>query len=101
MATLRSLPVNYPQPLAAQILKADFRRQASMLRQEIVSDLLGVLTEAREPNVRRRLAKLIEANLKLGIAAASKEENLWPEIDQVKEIVGGRPEIKPATAKKH
>jgi hypothetical protein len=99
--TSRTLPANYPQPLATQILKADGHRQASILRQEIVTELLGVLSEAREPGIRVRLIRLVEAHLKAGRNAAAKAEELWPEIDTVKEILTAKADAKPAASKKH
>jgi hypothetical protein len=99
--TVRNLPVNYPQPLATQILKAEGHRQASMLRQEIVTDLLGVLNEAREPGTRVRLLKLIESNLKSGMTAAEKAEELWPTLQDVREVLTADTEAKPAATRKH
>jgi hypothetical protein len=97
----RSLPANYPQPIGTQILKADAQRQASMLRQEIVTDLLGLLPDTREAHVRARMVRLIESYLKSGAAAAERAEELWPDAVEVKELLAARAELKPATARKH
>jgi hypothetical protein len=97
----RTLPANYPQPLAAQVLKADSHRQTSMLRQEFITDLLSLMADLREPAIRSRLVKMIESNLKTGLAAAAKAEEMWPSLDEATEMVANKPEIKPAAAKKH
>lgn len=99
--TARNLPANYPQPLASQILKAEAHRQASMVRQEVVTDLLTVLSEAREPGVRLRLIRLIEANLKTGVAAAEKAEELWPTVQDVRDVLTSDTEAKPSALRKH
>ncbi len=72
-----------------------------MLRQEVVADLLGVLNEARENTVRLRLMKLVEGNLKAGVAAAQRAEALWPTVQEVQETVAKLPQLKPALAKRH
>jgi hypothetical protein len=99
--TPRTIPANYPQPLGTQILKADAQRQFSMLRQEIVTDLLAVLSDAREPQVRARLIKLVETHLHSGLAAANKAQALWPELEHVKEIIAKDTDTKPSVAKRH
>jgi hypothetical protein len=99
--TGRNVPPTFPQPLGNQIQKADTQRQVSMLRQEIVSDLLSVLGEARESGVRLRLIRLVEANLKRGLAATSKAEELWPDMQKVRAVLDGQTESKPALARKH
>ena len=98
--TPRTLPANYPQPLGTQMLRADFQRQFSMLRQEIVSDLLGVLTEAYEPAIRAQVLKLIENHLRSGLAAARKAEDLWPDLEDARETISGT-ELKPAVQRRH
>jgi hypothetical protein len=100
MAQPRILPANYPQPLGNHVLRADVHRQMSILRQEIVTELLSVLGEAREPAVRSRLVKLIESQLRTGRAALEKAENLWPTLAEAKEAVQST-ETKPATQKRH
>jgi len=87
--------------LGNQIQKADTQRQVSMLRQEMMSDLLSVLGEARENGVRLRLIRLVELNLKRGLAATSKAEELWPDMQKVRTILDGQSESKPALARKH
>lgn len=99
--TPRSIPTNYPQPLGTRIQKADAQRQASVLRQEFVTELVSILSETKEPAVRGRLLRLIASNLKLGMTAARKAEDLWPELEDVKELVEKNGEAKPAVAKKH
>ena len=99
--TPKSIPANYPQPLGTQILKADGHLQASILRQEIVTDLLGILNETREPAVRSRLVRLVEGYLKAGVAAAHKAEELWPSLEEAKETFAALPDLKPSLAKKH
>ncbi len=96
----RTIPANFPQPLGTRIQKADTHRQASMLRQEFVTELVVVLAEAREGAVRTRLIKLIETNLRLGMAAARKAEDLWPEMGEVRDLVE-KNATKPAVARKH
>jgi hypothetical protein len=98
--TARNLPANYPQPLGNQILKADALRQVSMVRQEIVTDLLAVLPDTHEPAVRARLVKLVEGHLKTGMAAALRSQELWPDMAKAKEIIHGDEKLKPATVKK-
>jgi hypothetical protein len=51
MANSRTLPANYPQRLATQILKSEAQRQAGILRQEVVTELLSILAESREAPV--------------------------------------------------
>ena len=99
--TPRSIPANFPQPLGNQILKAESQRQASMLRQEFAADLIAVLTESREPGTRGRLIQLVESHLRLGIRAARKAEDLWPELEEVRDVVAKKAEAKPALARKH
>jgi hypothetical protein len=96
----RSIPANYPQPLGSRIQKAEALRQASVLRQEFVTELVAVLAQSKETPVRDRLIKLIETNLRLGMAAARKAEDLWPELAEVREIVE-KNAAKPSTARKH
>ena len=97
----RNIPATFPQPSGNQILKADAQRQISMLRQEMVTDLLSILSDSREASVRGRLIKLIEANLRHGWAAARRAEDLWPSLDDVRQIIEKRSDIKPAAARKH
>jgi hypothetical protein len=96
----RTIPANYPGTLGIQILKAEAQRQASMLRQEVVTDLLSILSETRETNVRNRLIKLVEANLRAGLTAAQKAEDSWPEAAEAKELLENRKDAKPAVARK-
>ena len=96
----RALPSTFPQPLASQILKAEAQRQLSIVRQEFAAELIGVLTEAKEGTVRAKLMRLIETNLKLGIAAAERSKNLWPESAVVQGTFGESSELKPAQAKR-
>lgn len=81
-------------------MKADAHLQASVLRQEFVTELVAVLAESREGSVRTRLIKLIEANLRMGMAEARKAESLWPEMGEVRESVE-KNAAKPAVARKH
>jgi len=97
----RSIPPNYPQPIGTQLLKADAQRQISIVRQEVVTDLLSVLADLREPQVRQRLVKVIESNLRAGLTAAEKAESLWPELQAVQESLAAKADLKPALAKKH
>jgi hypothetical protein len=99
--SFRTIPHNYPSSLAFEMLKANVLRQASMIRQEFVTELLSVLSETHEPNVRSRLTKLIEANLKAGIAAAQKCEAGWPEMENAKQVIESKTEAKPALGKKY
>jgi hypothetical protein len=99
--TARNVPPTYPQALGYPILKADACRQASMLRQEFVTDLLSALGDSRESAVRLRLIRLIQSNLKTGLAAAGKAEDLWPGLDDAKEALAAQAGAKPAMAKKH
>jgi hypothetical protein len=101
MASPRSLPANYPPVLATQIFKSEAQRQAGILRQEVVTDLLSILAESREAPVRNRLVKLVEANLKAGLVAVQKAEDLWPDLDEAKEVIEGDGETKPAVVRKH
>ena len=96
----RSIPSNYPQPVGTQMLRAEAQRQASMLRQEILTDLLSVLADAREPSVRQRLVRMAETNLRGGIRAAEKAQALWPERQELEELIAKRVDTKPAAAKK-
>jgi hypothetical protein len=98
--TPRLLPSNYPQPLASQILKADAQRQQSMLRHEFAAELIGVLSEAREAPVRTKLTRLIETNLKSGLAAAQRSQELWPESNAAQTLFGEESELKPAQRKR-
>ncbi|MFO1498454.1 MAG: hypothetical protein U1G07_08700 [Verrucomicrobiota bacterium] len=101
MGSNRTIPANYPQPLGNQLQKADAFRQASMLRQEMVTDLLAVLSEAREPGVRQRLIRLVESHLKAGMTAAQRAEDLWPTEEEAGQMIAAKPDLKPAAAKKH
>jgi hypothetical protein len=96
----RSIPVHYPQPLATQILKAETYRQASMLRQEMATELLGILAEAREPNVRSRLIRFVESNLAAGMTAARRSEELWPDMKDAEKVIAEK-NPKPGTARKN
>lgn len=98
--TVRNLPASYPQPLGSQILKADAQRQLSMVRQEVVTDLLTLLTSVRDPSVRERLVKLLEAHLKSGISAAQRSQDLWPEAEAVKKLIESDDKRKPTASKK-
>ncbi len=97
----RTIPANYPQPLGAHLLRAETQRQIGMVRQEIVTDLLSVLNEAREPNTRSRLIKLVESNLRSGLTAIRRAEDLWPELEEAQESIAKHAAEKPALAKKH
>jgi hypothetical protein len=99
--TARSLPAHFPQPFGSQILKAEADRQMSILRQEIVTELLGVLAEARELGVRTRLIRLVEHNLKHGLRQAEKSEEVWPELGELEAALKDGDEIKPAAAKRY
>jgi hypothetical protein len=100
MATTRAVPANYPQPLGSQMLRADGQRHISMLRQEILTELLSMLTEAHEPAIRSRLTRLIESQLRSGFSALQRAENLWPDSDEAREVIGGS-KLKPAVQKRH
>lgn len=92
----KTIPGNYPQPLGTQILKAETFRQISILRQEMATELLSILADAREPAVRSRLIRLIEANLSAGLTTARRAEDLWPDLDEAKEIIesaGAKPSV--------
>src|SRR5207248_3577328 len=97
----RSIPAHYPAPLGVQILKADAHRQASMLRQEIASELLPLLGDAREPQLRQRLVRLVENQLRAGRASAQKAGDQWPHLQDVQERLTRATDLKPAAAKKH
>lgn len=99
--TARNIPANYPQPLGNRILRADAQRQVSMVRQEMVTHLLGVLSETRDQSIRSRLIKLIESNLRSGILSARRSEGLWPSLDDARTAIEGRKDAKPAVVKKH
>ena len=99
--TIRTIPASFPQPLGNRLLNADTQRQISILRQEVVTELLAVLGEVREGGVRTRLIKIIETNLRQGLAAARRSEELWPSVDEVKQTIQARPETKPALVNKH
>ena len=96
----RHIPNHYPEPLAALILKAETYRQASILRQEIVTDLIEIVTHITEPGARRKLIHLIERNLRAGLAAVEKAEKLWPDEKEAQQILQEKCS-KPATAQKH
>lgn len=72
-----------------------------MLRQEIVTDLLGILNETREPGIRVRLFKLIESNLRAGVTASEKADELWPTLQEVREVLTADTKAKPAAMRKH
>jgi hypothetical protein len=97
----RSIPANYPQPLGMQLLRADAQRQDSIARQEIVTDLLAVLNETRDTAVRAKLLRLVQTNLKRGLASAEKARDLWPDSEAIEKGVADRPEAKPAQLRKH
>jgi hypothetical protein len=99
--SIRTLPANFPQPLGSQILRADTQRQLSILRQEVVTELLSLLADAQDARQRQRIIKLIETNLRAGNAAAEKAENLFPNLDEVKQKLESQEEVKPAVVKKH
>jgi hypothetical protein len=100
MATTRAVPANYPQPLGTSMLKADAQRQISMLRQETVTELLSILAETHEPAIRLRLIKLIENQLRSGLAAVERAEDLWPSLQDAREVIL-TPDRKPAVQKRH
>jgi hypothetical protein len=95
----RSIPANFPQPLGMRLLRADAQRQASIVRQEIVTDLLAVLSEARDSAVRAKLLRLVQANLKKGQSSAEKARELWPD-DELIEKTFANPDAKPSQLKK-
>lgn len=70
------------------------------MRQEVVTDLLNILSVAQDPGIRLRLLRMIENNLRLGVASSERAKNLWPSLEDVKATVEGRPNIKPAAVKK-
>ncbi len=100
MAQSRSLPANFPQTLGVPMLKSEAQRQISMLRQEFVTELLGVLSLAREPGLRAKLLKLVEHNLRAGIAAAERTESLWPNANDARAFLENQVETKPTTVRK-
>jgi hypothetical protein len=81
------------------MLKADAQRQISMLRQELLTELLSILTEAHEPGIRARIARLVETQLRSGLLALEKAESLWPSQAEAKEVIE-EPELKPALQKR-
>jgi hypothetical protein len=97
----RNIPANFPQPLGMQLLKADAERRASMVRQEIVTDLLAILAEARENAVRSKLVRLSQANFKTAQTCAQRARELWPDEDEIEKTFADRPEIKPVQLRKH
>jgi len=97
----RTIPANYPQPLGTQMLKAETQRQIAMVRQEVVTELLSILGETHETGVRSRLIKLVEANLRSGLAATRKAEDLWPELEEAREAIEKHAGEKAAMVKKH
>jgi hypothetical protein len=96
----RSIPAQYPQPLASIVLKAEIYRQASILRQEIAADLLSIASESKEPVVRAKLIRLVETNLASGVAATRKCEELWPEAAEAERIIAEKCP-KPASANRN
>ena len=98
--TPKELPVNFPQRLLIALLKSEACRQAGMIRQEILAELLDVLEQANEGSIRYRLIHSIQTNLKAGIAAAEKSESLWPGDDEAKELVQSL-EVKESIKAKH
>jgi rubrerythrin len=84
--TAKHLPDSYPQPLASRILKSETCRQLSMLRQEFASDLITLLSQSKDSNVRARCLKLVEINLRDGHAAMEKALQLWPAMKEAEAI---------------
>ena len=84
-----------------QLLRADAQRQASIARQEIVTDLLAVLTETRDTAARGKLLRLVQTNLKKGLAAAEKARAFWPDLEAIEKSFAERPDTKPAQVRKH
>jgi hypothetical protein len=97
----RSIPLNYPPALAAPISKADALRQISIVRQEIITDLLSLLADTHEADVRRRLIRCIESNLKAGLLSSSKAESLWPSVEDATRLIQQRQDAKPAVSRRH
>ena len=83
------------------LLKAEAQRQISITRQEIVSDLITVYAAAREPTVRKLLVRLIETNLRSGLVAAKRTDDLWPELQEAEAMIEEASREKPSTARKH
>jgi hypothetical protein len=97
--TPKQIPEGYSQPLGMRILKADAYRQASMLRQEVAAELVGILGEREEHSLRRRLVRFIEQNVDAGTQAATKARETWPDHDEAMEIIDGT-ELKDSQKKK-
>jgi hypothetical protein len=72
-----------------------------MVRQEIVTDLLGLITDVREPAIRIRLLKLVRGHLRSGLASTQRAEQLWPALEEVKKRLQEDNSMKPAAAKRH
>jgi hypothetical protein len=97
----RTIPAHFPQPLGMQLLRAEAQRQASIARQEIVTDLLAVLNEVRDTAVRTKLLRLVQTHFKKGLLCAQKARELWPDSAAVEETFSERPDTKPAQLRKH
>jgi hypothetical protein len=96
----KTVPASYPQPLGAHMLRADAQRLMSMMRQEIVTELLSLLADTHEAAVRQRVIRLIEGQLRSGLTALHRAKSLWPDLQEAKEAIDV-PEGKPALQKRH
>jgi hypothetical protein len=74
----KELPHNFPPRLLIQMLKSETCRQAGMIRQEILTELLSIVEQTSDPSIRKRLIRLVEINLKAGLSVVEKSEELWP-----------------------
>jgi hypothetical protein len=92
--TAKSLSDSYPQPVASWILKAELQRQNSLLRHELVAELVDLATEISAPDERKKLLAALDRNLRLGVECAREAEKLWPEAGLVQQRIGEATEKK-------
>ncbi len=94
------VPNSFPPALGFQILKSETQRQAAIIRQEILTDLVTLLDAVKDPAARKKLIGLIETHFKAGTRALEKSQELWPDTASVREEIEAQ-ETKPATQQKN